>query len=108
MNTCSKWPGNSGDKKPKPKNFCGRSYTTSNSELNSEGNIRYSYVVDFYCHSHRLVIAVDGPVHSDKEAEFNDGVRSNAFKEFNIEVMRFSNDEVLFETAMVLQKSNSI
>ena len=64
----------------------------------------YTYVVDFYCHSCRLVIEVDGLVHSTKEAEFNDTVRSKAFIEFNIEVMRFTNDEVLFEMEPVLEK----
>jgi cyclase len=55
----------------------------------------YDYVVDFYCHSHGLVIEVDGPVHDNNEAKFDDSVRSKAFEEFNIEVMRFTNDEVL-------------
>lgn len=45
----------------------------------------YSYVVDFYCHSHGLIIEVDGLIHNAKEA-------------------RFTNDEVLFDTENVLQK----
>lgn len=64
----------------------------------------YNYVVDFYCHSGRLVIEVDGLVHSTREAELNDKVRTQAFTEFNIEVMRFTNDEVLFEMETVLHK----
>jgi len=64
----------------------------------------YDYVVDFYCHSHRLVIEVDGSLHNSKEASFDDGVRSKAFKEFNITVMRFTNNDVLFAIEEVLRE----
>jgi very-short-patch-repair endonuclease len=64
----------------------------------------YTYVVDFYCHSCSLVIEVDGSVHCTREAEFNDSVRTKAFTEFNIEVMRFTNDEVLSDIETVLDK----
>ena len=64
----------------------------------------YTYVVDFYCHSHRLIIELDGPLHETEEAKFNDSVRSLAFKEFNIEILRFTNNEVLFDIEAVLRK----
>ena len=63
-----------------------------------------TYVVDFYCYSHKLVIEVDGPIHETQEANFNDNMRSQALKEFNIEVVRFTNDEVLFNMENVLEK----
>lgn len=37
------------------------------------------------------MIEVDGPVHDNSEAKFNDSVRSKAIEKFNIEVMRFTN-----------------
>ena len=64
----------------------------------------YDYVVDFYCHSHDVVIEVDGPVHDKDNAKFDDSVRSKAFEEFNIKVMRFTNDEVLFDIEEVIRK----
>jgi cyclase len=67
----------------------------------------YDYVVDFYCHSHRLVIEVDGPVHTTVEAKFNDSVRSRAFEEFQIEVMRFTNEEVLQNIEDVVSRIKS-
>src|SRR5688572_21693504 len=67
----------------------------------------YDYVVDTYCHSHDLVIEVDGLVHDNNEAKFNDSVRSKAFEEFNIKVMRFTNDEVLLDVEAVKQKIKS-
>ena len=64
----------------------------------------YEYVVDFYCHSHRLVIEVDGPIHNMEGANFNDSVCSEAFKEFKIEIIRFTNDEVLLAIEEVIEK----
>ena len=64
----------------------------------------YDYVVDFYCHSHDVVIEVDGPVHDKDNAKFDDSVRSKAFEEFNIKVLRFTNDEVLFDIEEVIRK----
>jgi len=66
-----------------------------------------SYVVDFYCYSHKLVIEVDGPIHETVEVNLNDNARSQALREFNIEVLRFTNDEVLFNMENVLEKIKS-
>src|SRR4026209_2465061 len=32
----------------------------------------YYYVADFYCHSHKIIVEVDGPIHNSKENQFND------------------------------------
>ena len=64
----------------------------------------HDYVVDFYCYSHKLVIEIDGPVHETEEAYNNDNARSRALKQFNIEVIRFTNDEVLQSIKDVLEK----
>jgi len=55
----------------------------------------YYYVADFYCHSHKIIVEVDGPIHNSKENQFNDLIRTSGFNEFNIEVMRFTNEEVI-------------
>ena len=67
----------------------------------------YYYVVDFYCHSHRLVVEIDGPIHDTVESIFDDNVRSQGFREFNIGIIRFTNDEVLFDVESVLRKIKS-
>ena len=64
----------------------------------------YTYIVDFYCHSHRLVVEIDGPVHNTKDANFDNSVRSQDFKEYKIEIIRFTNDDVLSDIETVLQK----
>jgi len=55
----------------------------------------YYYVADFYCHSHKIIVEVDGPTHDSKENQFSDLLRTSGFNEFNIEVIRFTNEEVM-------------
>ena len=64
----------------------------------------HSYIVDFYCHSAKLVIEIDGPIHDTKESQTNDKVRTQGLQEFAIEVVRFTNDEVLKNVDKVVKK----
>lgn len=62
----------------------------------------YKYIVDFYCHQLRLVIEVDGSVHSSVDAVEYDSNRTKELEEFGLQVLRFSNDEVSFNTEYVI------
>ena len=62
------------------------------------------YIVDFYCHAHRLVIEVDGEIHNTKENQEYDKLRTECLNEFKIEVIRFTNSEVMNSLDSVLQK----
>ena len=108
MDICLKWPGCFGGMKPKQKSCCGQSYAHKQLAVKfRRQHPLYEYVVDFYCHSHRLVIEVDGPVHNIEGANFNDSIRSEAFKEFKIEIIRFTNNEVLFDIENVDRKNKN-
>jgi cyclase len=37
----------------------------------------HSYVADFYCHSHKLIIEVDGPIHDSVEHKLYDEKRTD-------------------------------
>ena len=52
------------------------------------------YIVDFYCHSAKLVIELDGSQHYNPEAREYDRQRSEELAELGIEVIRFTNFEV--------------
>ena len=43
----------------------------------------------------KIIVEVDGPIHDSTENQFNDLLRTSGFNEFNIEVMRFTNEEVM-------------
>lgn len=50
------------------------------------------FIADFYCHEIKLVVEVDGEIHSDK-TDYDDG-RSAEMEKFGILVLRVTNSEV--------------
>ena len=53
------------------------------------------FVGDFYCYKLRLLIEIDGDYHLTPEQIFYDGDRSEILEIDNIQVLRFTNDDVL-------------
>lgn len=51
------------------------------------------FIVDFYCHAAKLVVELDGEIHL-QHIEY-DKERTGILKEFGIDVIRFSNSEIL-------------
>jgi very-short-patch-repair endonuclease len=62
------------------------------------------FLVDFYCHKHKLVIEIDGGVHELSEVRERDENQTCELENFGLKVIRFTNDEVFFESEMVLQR----
>jgi len=62
------------------------------------------YVVDFYCHEKRLVVELDGPVHSAHERVKIDQKRDGYLRSQGLKVVRFRNEDVLNNTDSVLQQ----
>jgi very-short-patch-repair endonuclease len=58
------------------------------------------FIVDFYCPSCKLVIEVDGDIHTQQKAY--DDARTNHLQSFGYRVLRFSNEEVLSDLQTVL------
>jgi very-short-patch-repair endonuclease len=61
------------------------------------------YILDFYCSQANLGIEVDGGYHDETEQMVNDAVRSEALLDRDIDVVRFTNDEVLADLPSVLE-----
>lgn len=60
------------------------------------------YITDFYCHSARLVVEVDGEIHnSQKEA---DQFRETVLKKKGLKILRVKNDEVKTNLQEVLNR----
>lgn len=51
------------------------------------------FIVDFYCAAHRLIVEVDGPIHT-QQAE-RDQLRTDELINLNCRVLRFTNDQVM-------------
>ena len=58
------------------------------------------YVVDFYCHSHKLVVEIEGPVH-DTQQDY-DETRFGILETLGYQVMRIKNGEILKDMSLVL------
>jgi len=62
------------------------------------------FVLDFFCASCRLAIEVDGGVHNEPDQKQYDAARTDEIKRlYNIDIIRFSNEAVLYNTEQVLQ-----
>jgi very-short-patch-repair endonuclease len=62
-----------------------------------------NYVLDFYCSDCLLVVEVDGQYHNSPEQIISDRIRTEALSKLGIEVIRFTNDQVLKNLEQVLQ-----
>ena len=60
------------------------------------------FIVDFYCHELKLIIEVDGWVHDERKDY--DKWREQMLENQGYNVIRFSNDDVLFERERVLHQ----
>lgn len=62
------------------------------------------YIADFYCHKLKLVIEVDGDIHSNDDVKQNDQKRETDLMEMGYTVIRFTNNRVEKEAKTVLEE----
>ena len=60
------------------------------------------FIVDFYCHTFKLVVEIDGGYHKE-QLEYDEG-RTAELERFGITVIRFTNDEVMKEIDRVVEE----
>ena len=53
-----------------------------------------NYIVDFYCHSARLIIELDGSQHYEEKEILKDKIRTQKIEERNLKVIRIPNNEI--------------
>lgn len=63
-----------------------------------------NWVVDFYCHSIKLVIEVDGDFHEAEDVKKNDEERENYLKKLGLTVLRIKNDDIYKNKKAVLAR----
>ncbi len=62
------------------------------------------YIVDFYSAHPKLVIEVDGLIHTRPNRAASDEIRSEFLRSAGCSIIRFTNDRVLHELHLVLDK----
>ena len=63
------------------------------------------FIADFYCHSLKLIIEVDGDIHKSKEQREYDIGREAEIDGLGIKVIRFKNDEIENSINLVIDKN---
>jgi len=53
-----------------------------------------NYIVDFYCHSARLIIELDGSQHYEEKGLLKDKIRTERIEQRNLTILRIPNNEV--------------
>ena len=53
-----------------------------------------NFIADFYCHSARLVIELDGSQHYTGQGKAHDAARTEILERYGICVLRFSNKDI--------------
>ncbi len=59
------------------------------------------YIADFYCHKLKLVIEIDGESHLAEGAREYDEHRTKVLNAYGIEVIRYTNEEILNHIGVV-------
>ena len=62
------------------------------------------FIVDFYCHEYNLAIEIDGEIHNNVETKEYDLGRTAELKKYGISVLRFTNDQVIFNLDFVVTR----
>ena len=60
------------------------------------------YILDFYCPQYKLAIEVDGDSHVGKE--LHDTIRTEALGAYGVDVLRFRNEEILYDLESVMTR----
>ena len=63
-----------------------------------------NYIVDFYCHSLKLVIEIDGDMHDQEDVKRNDAERESFLKNLGLTVIRFTNEEIYNNRKQLLER----
>ena len=66
----------------------------------------YIFIADFYCHKIKLVVEVDGDVHFNDESQEHDDGCTGEMEKFGIKVIRFTNEQVLYNQDIILKQIN--
>ena len=62
------------------------------------------YIVDFLARSEGLIIEVDGAYHAERQQQEDDAIREQALYRMGFHVLRFSNEEVLYDIDSVISQ----
>jgi very-short-patch-repair endonuclease len=66
-----------------------------------------NFIVDFYCAKLKLVIEIDGAAHFTDAGKISDRKRDEILNGYGLEVIRFSDNEVMNQFPMICERINT-
>ncbi|MSU75479.1 MAG: endonuclease domain-containing protein [Candidatus Magasanikbacteria bacterium] len=63
-----------------------------------------SFIADFYCHSLKLVIELDGWTHDSEKTKQRDIIKQQVIERMGCRVIRFTNEQVYGDIEKILNK----
>jgi len=66
-------------------------------------HVTLNYIIDFYCHEHKLGIELDGGIHHNPMNKEYDRLRQKNIEVAGMKIIRFNNSEVIKSLEKVLQ-----
>ena len=92
--------------KVRNKNFLSRKFYRQYPFFYDQNGQESFFVVDFYCHSEKLIIELDGKYHQYKLKE--DQERTEILNHLKLRIVRFTNNEVINNINEVLLRVENI
>ena len=62
------------------------------------------YIVDFFFRKSMLIVELDGGYHFTEEQQKEDAIRQDWLEHMGYKVLRFTNEQILFDTDSVISK----
>ena len=81
-----------------------RNRQLGNLKFRRQHPLKVGFILDFYCAEKKLGIEIDGGYHNSSDQKEYDSMRTEAIKEYGINIIRFTNEEVTNETDVVLRQ----
>lgn len=66
------------------------------------------FILDFYCHTAKLAIEIDGEYHLEQEQQIYDRARTELLNQAGIKELRFSNQDILTNLSSALETITQI
>lgn len=67
-----------------------------------------NFIVDFVCLKKKLIIEIDGGYHFEENQQLSDEARTSISEKLGFRVIRFTNEEVLFDIETTISKIKNI
>jgi urocanate hydratase len=79
-----------------------RNRQLNNLKFRRQHPLKANYILDFFCFEHKLGIEIDGGYHNDIDQKEYDKLRTEIIAEYGINIISFTNEDVLNNTDYVI------